>query len=90
MDGSVIPNSQVAEIIEDDFNENVKPNISVNKTLLSKSVRKRTSADDDRPVAQSIGWTAVVLFCIPVGLFISLDIISFLRFVSGKTAIIDV
>ena len=54
---------------------NIEKNITVEKKNVSKSIRKRICAHDDRPVSQSIGGTAVIFVGIPIVLLIVLDTI---------------
>ncbi|CAG2234667.1 unnamed protein product [Mytilus edulis] len=67
---------ELRHIIEEDFKKKIKDNISVDKNTLSKYVRSKTSATDDRKSSASFGWLSVALICIPVVFVVSIDLLN--------------
>ncbi|ESO86969.1 hypothetical protein LOTGIDRAFT_166704 [Lottia gigantea] len=64
-------------------------NLTIDKQSLSATIRKKTSAVDNRPSAQSIGYVGVIILSTVFGLLILLDIRLFvLAFIKFKNAVI--
>ncbi|XP_022339722.2 uncharacterized protein LOC111134708 [Crassostrea virginica] len=58
-------NAKIAEI---------KKEIEVEKSTLSSNIRKKTSADDPRPSAKSVGCIGIVIIAIVIGGIVALDL----------------
>ncbi|XP_078336822.1 uncharacterized protein LOC144626486 [Crassostrea virginica] len=58
-------NAKIAEI---------KKEIEVEKSTLSSNIRKKTSADDPRPSAKSVGFIGIVIIAIVIGGIVALDL----------------
>ncbi|CAG2200789.1 unnamed protein product [Mytilus edulis] len=65
LDGANISETKVENLVQKDFEDNVKGNISVNKSSLSSVIQKRNSIDDKRPESKAIGWSATLFVAIP-------------------------
>ncbi|VDI79840.1 Hypothetical predicted protein [Mytilus galloprovincialis] len=75
LDGKNITNSEVREKVLEDFDKNIKSEISVDKKTLTKEVRKKIYSVNKRQSAQSIGWGCIVFLVLPVGFLIAIDIL---------------
>ncbi|XP_052085213.1 uncharacterized protein LOC127722375 [Mytilus californianus] len=76
LDGKNITNSEVKKIVLEDFNKNVKSEITVDKKTVSKEERKKHSSVNKRKSAQSIGWGCIVFVILPMGFLIAIDILN--------------
>ncbi|VDI32784.1 Hypothetical predicted protein [Mytilus galloprovincialis] len=68
--------SELRTIVEDDFEKNIKKEISVNTNTLSKTIRERTSAPDKRKSSSRLGWVSISIITLPVLLMVLMDIIN--------------
>ncbi|XP_076100785.1 uncharacterized protein LOC143069866 [Mytilus galloprovincialis] len=80
LDGANISETKVENLVQKDFEDNVKGNISVNKSSLSRVIQKRNSIDDKRPESKAIGWSATLFVAIPVTFIIIVDVIDMIRY----------
>ncbi|CAC5357227.1 unnamed protein product [Mytilus coruscus] len=62
--------------------QKMKKDLEVNKTQLSSSIRKRTSAPDKRKSSETIGLAGTTFICIVVGLIILIDILTIIKFLT--------
>ncbi|CAC5369820.1 unnamed protein product [Mytilus coruscus] len=76
LDGKNILNSEVKKRVLEDFNKNIKSEISVDKKTVSKEVRKKISSVNKRKSAQSIGWGCIVFLILPMVFLIAIDILN--------------
>ena len=74
LDGKDISDGELRKLVLEDFEANIKPLISVIKKNVSKAIRKRTSAENLRKSAQSVGSGLSVLLIVPVALVITADL----------------
>ncbi|XP_052107116.1 uncharacterized protein LOC127739402 [Mytilus californianus] len=74
LDGKDISDAELRQLVLEDFDANIKPLIAVKKKNLSKAIRKRTSAENRRKSAQSVGSGLSVLLIVPVALIIAADL----------------
>ncbi|XP_053406923.1 mucin-5AC-like [Mercenaria mercenaria] len=58
--------------------------LQVDKTKLSATIRKKTSAQDNRVVAKSVGYVAIAFICIVFGLMIVSDGIRFFKYITQE------
>ncbi|XP_045188129.2 mucin-5AC-like [Mercenaria mercenaria] len=58
--------------------------LRVDKTKLSATVRKKTSAQDNRVVAKSVGYVAIAFICIVFGLMFVSDGIRFFKYITQE------
>ncbi|CAG2252443.1 PLG [Mytilus edulis] len=65
LDGKNITNSEVKEKVLEDFDKNIKSEISVDKKTVTKEVRKKISSVNKRQSSQPIGWSCIVLMGLP-------------------------
>ncbi|XP_052094706.1 mucin-17-like [Mytilus californianus] len=68
--------SELRKIVEEDFEKNIKHEITVNTNALSKTLRQKTSAPDYRKSSSSLGWLSITIITLPVVLMVSMDIIN--------------
>ncbi|XP_071165460.1 uncharacterized protein [Mytilus edulis] len=80
LDGANISETKVENLVQKDFEDNVKGKISVNKSSLSSVFQKRNSIDDKRPESKAIGWSATLFVAIPVTFIIIVDVIDMMRY----------
>ncbi|VDI30990.1 Hypothetical predicted protein [Mytilus galloprovincialis] len=76
LDGKNITDDEVRKIVVEDFNKNIKSEISVDKKTVSKEVRKKNSSVNKRKSSQSIGWGCIVFLILPVVFLIAIDILN--------------
>ncbi|CAC5401397.1 unnamed protein product [Mytilus coruscus] len=76
LDGKNITDAKVKELVLEDFNKNIKSEISVDKKTVSKEVRKKNSSVNKRKSSQSIGWGCIVFLILPMGVLIAIDILN--------------
>ncbi|XP_053406413.1 uncharacterized protein LOC128559221, partial [Mercenaria mercenaria] len=76
-----------ANLTTDEKIAHIVAKLRVDKTKLSATVRKKTSAKDDRLVSRIIGYIAVVLMGSVPGCFVVLDGITFLKYITKKNQI---
>ncbi|XP_076081351.1 uncharacterized protein LOC143052247 [Mytilus galloprovincialis] len=76
LDGKNITNLEVKKIVLEDFNKNIKSEISVDKKTVSKEVRKKNSSANKRKSSQNIGWGCIVFLILPVVFLIFIDILN--------------
>ncbi|VDI13448.1 Hypothetical predicted protein [Mytilus galloprovincialis] len=76
LDGKNITHSEVKEKVLEDFNKNIKSEISVDKKTVTKEVRKKISSVNKRTSSQSIGWGCIVFLVIPMIFLIAIDILN--------------
>ncbi|VDI73180.1 Hypothetical predicted protein [Mytilus galloprovincialis] len=74
LDGKDISDAVLRNLVLEDFEANIKPLISVKKKNVSKAIRKRTSAENLRRSAQSVGSGLSVLLIVPVALILAADL----------------
>ncbi|CAC5404400.1 unnamed protein product [Mytilus coruscus] len=75
LDGKNITNSEVKEKVLENFNNNIKSEIKVDKKTVSKAVRKKISSVNKRTSSQSIGWVCIVFLVFPMIFLIAVDIL---------------
>ncbi|CAC5419951.1 unnamed protein product [Mytilus coruscus] len=71
--------SELKKIVEEDFEKNIKHEITVNTNTLSKTLRQKTSAPDYRKSSSSLGWLSIIIITLPVVLMVLMDIINFFQ-----------
>ncbi|KAK6178468.1 hypothetical protein SNE40_013255 [Patella caerulea] len=71
------------QVLEDKLAE-IKQNLTVNTVKLSSTIRKKTSAPDNRPSAVSVGYMGIVTLSVVFGFFVLQDLITALLYVLGK------
>ncbi|CAC5359278.1 unnamed protein product [Mytilus coruscus] len=76
LDGKNITDAEVKENVLEDFNKNIKSEISVDKRTVSKEVRRKNSSVNTRKSAQSLGWGCIVFLIRPVVFLIAIDILN--------------
>ncbi|VDI79842.1 Hypothetical predicted protein [Mytilus galloprovincialis] len=76
LDGKNITNSEVKEKVLEDFDKNIKSEISVDKKTVTKEVRKKISSVNKRQSSQPIGWSCIVLMGLPTFFLIVMDLIN--------------
>ncbi|CAG2257112.1 unnamed protein product [Mytilus edulis] len=76
LDGMNITDAEIKKIVLEDFNKNVKSEISVDKKTVSKEIRKKNSSVDKRKSSQSIGWGCIVFLVLPMIFLIAIDILN--------------
>ncbi|CAC5399847.1 unnamed protein product [Mytilus coruscus] len=76
LDGKNIPDAEVKKMVLEDFNTNIKSEISVDKKTVSKEVRKKHSSVNKRKSSQSIGWGCFVFLILPMVFLIAIDILN--------------
>ncbi|CAC5370581.1 unnamed protein product [Mytilus coruscus] len=74
LDGKDISDAELRKLVLEDFEANIKPLITVKKKNISKAIRKRTSAENRRQSAQSVGSGFSVLLVVPVAFIIAVDL----------------
>ena len=65
--------SELKDIVLEDFEKNIKDQIAVVKESLSKTIRSKTSASDERTSSASLGWLAIFFVLIPFVLAVVID-----------------
>ncbi|XP_063417615.1 uncharacterized protein LOC134700180 [Mytilus trossulus] len=63
--------------------QNIQKELAVNKTQLSSSIRRRSSAPDKRKSSKTMGLAGAAFICIVVGLVVLVDFLSFDQFVKS-------
>lgn len=63
---------------------NISKNLSVDKDMLSSTIRSKTSAEDLRPSAARIGYIGVLVLVIVFGGLFLIDVFSFLKYFFGS------
>ncbi|CAG2203285.1 unnamed protein product [Mytilus edulis] len=76
LDGMNITDAEVKKIVLDDFNKNIKSEISVDKKTESKEIRKKKSSVDKRKSSQSMGWGCIVFLVLPMVFLIAMNILN--------------
>ncbi|XP_063438839.1 uncharacterized protein LOC134719816 [Mytilus trossulus] len=76
LDGKNITDAEVKKMVLDDFNKNIKSEISVDKKTVSKEIRKKNSSVDKRKSSQSIGWGCIVFLVLSMVFLIAKDILN--------------
>ncbi|XP_071140149.1 uncharacterized protein [Mytilus edulis] len=76
LDGKNITDAEVKKMVVEDFNKNIESEISVDKTTVSKEIRKKNSSVNKRKSSQSIGWGCIVFLILPVVFLIAIDILN--------------
>ena len=76
LDGKNITDAEVKKIVFEDFNKNIKSEMSVDEKTVSKEVRKKISSVNKRKSAQSIGWGCIVFLVLPVVFLIAIDFLN--------------
>ncbi|XP_071126492.1 uncharacterized protein [Mytilus edulis] len=61
----------------------IEKKLTVNKTQLSSSIRKLTSAPDKRESSERIGLAGAAFMCFVVGLVLLIDVLKFVKFVKS-------
>jgi hypothetical protein len=55
--------------------------LRVDKTKVSATLRKKTSAQDNRAISKSVGYVSLVFMCIVFGLMVLSDVTKFVQYV---------
>ncbi|XP_071140319.1 uncharacterized protein [Mytilus edulis] len=76
LDGMNITDVEVRKMVVEDFNKNIKSEISVDKKTVSKEVRKKNSSVNKRKSSQFIGRGCIVFLILPVVFLIAIDILN--------------
>ncbi|XP_076081348.1 uncharacterized protein LOC143052243 [Mytilus galloprovincialis] len=76
LDGQNKSDDEVKKMVLQEFNKNIKSEISVDKKKVSKEVRKKNSSVNKRKSSQSIGWGCIVLLILPVVFLIAIDMLN--------------
>ncbi|OPL33942.1 hypothetical protein AM593_07202, partial [Mytilus galloprovincialis] len=76
LDGKNKTDKKVRKMVLEDFNKNLKSEISVDKKTVSKEIRKKNSSVNKRKSSQSIGWGCIVFLILPVVFLITIDILN--------------
>ncbi|CAC5422728.1 unnamed protein product [Mytilus coruscus] len=76
IDGKNITDAEVKKMVLEDFNKNIKSEISVDKKTVSKEVRKKNSSVNKRKSAQFIGWGCIVFLVLPMVFLIAIYILN--------------
>ncbi|CAG2240110.1 unnamed protein product [Mytilus edulis] len=76
LDGKNITHSEVKEKVLEDFNKNIKSEISVDRKTVTKEVRKKISSVNKRQSSQPIGWGCIVFMGLPTFFLIAMDLIN--------------
>ena len=74
---STEPEKQTTEITEealDEKLETIRKKLTIDRTILSSTIRKRESASDDRMSAKGIGIVGVIILCTVMGLIALMDV----------------
>ncbi|XP_063417660.1 uncharacterized protein LOC134700230 [Mytilus trossulus] len=81
----IVTNKTQEELLKELESElqNIKKELAVNKTQLSSSIRRRSSAPDKRKSSETIGLAGVAFICIVVGLVVLVDLLSLVKFVKS-------
>ncbi|XP_071087721.1 uncharacterized protein [Haliotis cracherodii] len=66
------------------FDIEIKENLTLDTKSLSAYIRTKTSAEDERPSAQSFGYLGITLLSITFGVFILSDLLSLFKIASTK------
>ncbi|OWF44967.1 hypothetical protein KP79_PYT13024 [Mizuhopecten yessoensis] len=64
--------------------ENLKKELTLNKTLLAKSLRRRISAKDSRLSSQLMGYTGAIMLATPILIIVLSDVANLIRSLSVK------
>ncbi|GFS14849.1 sushi, von Willebrand factor type A, EGF and pentraxin domain-containing protein 1 [Elysia marginata] len=71
----LIPSGQAElEVFKQESKEQIEKELYVDATTLSSTVRRKTSAEDERPSAQSVGYLGVTLMALCFFFILALDI----------------
>ncbi|CAC5406262.1 unnamed protein product [Mytilus coruscus] len=76
LDGLDITDSEVIEIILEDFYQNILSEITIDKTSVTKEVRKRNSAVNKTGSAKFIGSGCIIFLILPIVILIALDLLN--------------
>ncbi|CAG2247874.1 unnamed protein product [Mytilus edulis] len=81
----IIPNRTKEELLKELESElqKIKKELAVNKTQLSSSIRRRTSAPDKRKSSETMGLAGAAFICIVVGVVVLVDLLSLVKFVKS-------
>ena len=74
---STEPERQTTEITEEELDEKletIRKKLTIDRTILSSTIRKRESASDDRMSAKGIGIVGVIILCTVMGLIALMDV----------------
>ncbi|XP_071123977.1 uncharacterized protein [Mytilus edulis] len=84
----IIPNLTREELLKELESElqNIKKELKVNKTQLSSSIRRPSSATNKRKSSKAIGLAGAAFICIVVGLVVLVDVLSFVNTIKKVTA----
>lgn len=64
--------------------QKIRSELLIDKTLLKSYILSRTSAEDDRPTAKSVGYVGVVLLTVICVLFPSIDLLNLIILLTTK------
>ncbi|CAC5358278.1 unnamed protein product [Mytilus coruscus] len=82
----LIPNKSRQELLKELESElqKMKKDLEVNKTQLSSSIRRRSSAPDKRKSSERMGLAGAAFICIVVGLVILMDLLTIVKFLTNS------
>jgi hypothetical protein len=63
--------------------DEIKKNLTINKTKLSANIRRHSSAPDGRQSSKSMGTIAILLIILVIGMVMLIDIIAFCRWLAA-------
>ncbi|XP_046554141.1 nuclear pore complex protein NUP62-like [Haliotis rubra] len=78
----ILPN-ETQQFLEQ-YDIDIKINLTLDAKTLSAYIRAKTSADDERPSAQNFGYLGICMLTITFGFLILLDILNMCQFVLSK------
>ncbi|VDI57232.1 Hypothetical predicted protein [Mytilus galloprovincialis] len=67
----------------------IRKDLELNKTTLSSSIRKRTSAPDKRKSSERMGLTGAAFICIVVGLVVLIDVLTIVKFLKNSITFLN-
>ena len=77
-------NPEYANLTTDEIVEKIIERLKVNKSSLSATIRKKTSAEDNRTSSVSVGVVAIVFMTLVFGFLSAADGINFVRYIIHK------
>ncbi|VDI43138.1 Hypothetical predicted protein [Mytilus galloprovincialis] len=67
----------------------IRKYLELNKTTLSSSIRKRTSAHDKRKSSERMGLAGATFICIVVGLVVLIDVLTIVKFLTKSISFLN-
>ncbi|VDI43139.1 Hypothetical predicted protein [Mytilus galloprovincialis] len=67
----------------------IRKYLELNKTTLSSSIRKRTSAPDKRKSSERMGLAGATFICIVVGLVVLIDVLTIVKFLTKSISFLN-